>query len=177
MIVKAISHKSNKKSAMKKLIDYCFAPEKMIDHSSSREAVILKRHIRGYETERWVDAFKRNDDNRTFTHKNRVVLRHEIVSFSPEDNHKITREMLQDIGSWYLKNRSQSLGVGAVHFEESIHIHFVIAGVGLDGKSTRITRKEFKDLKIRLQEYQKEKYPELSHSIVNHSKKKPSRFA
>jgi len=172
MIVKAISHKSNKRSVMKKLIDYVFAPEKMIDHISKRQAVVAKRHIRGYETNRWVDAFKRNDDNRTFTHKNRVVLRHEVVSFSPEDNHRITPEILQNIGKWYLKNRSQSLGVCAAHYEESIHLHFIISAVGINGKSTRITRQEFKAFKIRLQEFQKEKYPELSHSIVNHSKKK-----
>ena len=107
MIVKAISHKSDKRSAMKKLIDYCLAPEKITDKEHGREAVIVKRHIRGYDTKKWAYAFKCNDENRTFTHKKRTVLRHEIVSFSPEDNHKITAEMLQDIGSWYLRNRSQ----------------------------------------------------------------------
>ena len=173
MIVKAISHKSNKRSAMKKLIDYVFAPEKIVDKEHSREAVIVKRHVRGYDSQKWVDAFKRNDENKMFTHKKQTVLRHEIISFSPQDNHKITAEMLQDIGTWYLKNRSQSLGVCAVHWEESIHLHFVIAGVGLDGKSTRISREEFKAFKIRLQEYQKQRFPELSHSIVKHSKKKP----
>ncbi|MFD2565897.1 relaxase/mobilization nuclease domain-containing protein [Pseudotenacibaculum haliotis] len=162
---------------MKKLLDYCFAPEKTMDKQCGREAVLVKRHIRGYDTKRWVDAFKRNDENRSFTHKNRVVLRHEIVAFSPEDNHKITVDMLEEIGAWYLRNRSESIGVCAVHWEESIHLHFVIAGVGLDGKSTRISRGNFKAFKIRLQEYQKQRFPELSHSIVEHSKKKPSRFA
>ncbi len=157
---------------MKKLIDYCFAPEKMIDSTNGRKAVIVKRHIRGYDTQKWVDDFKINDDKRVFIHKNRTVLRHEIISFSPEDNHKITREMLMDFGKWYLKNRSESLGVCGVHYEESIHLHFIISGVAVDGKSTRISREEFKSFKIRLQEFQQQKYPELSHSIVNHSKKR-----
>ncbi len=172
MIVKAISHKSSKQSSMKKLIDYVFAPEKMIDPDHHREPVIIKRHIRGYDTHKWVNAFKYNDDHRAFIHKNRTVLRHEIVSFSSDDHHKITREILQDIGKWYLKNRSESLGVCAVHYEESIHLHFVISAVAIDGSSTRISREEFKAFKIRLQEYQQQKYPELSNSIVNHSKKK-----
>jgi hypothetical protein len=173
MIVKAISHKNSKKSSMKKLIDYVFAPEKLIDKTLGREAVIIKRHVRGYDTDKWINAFKRNDDDKLFNHTKRTVLRHEIVSFSKEDNHKITREMLQDFGKWYLKKRSESLGVCGVHYEESIHLHFVISGVGIDGRSTRISREDFKAFKIRLQEFQKEKYPELSHSIVNHSKKKP----
>lgn len=174
MIVKAISHKSNKKTSIKKLIDYVFAGQKLADIKLKREPVIVKRHIRGYETDKWVDAFKSNDDNKTFTHKNRVVLRHEVVAFSKEDNHKITSEMLQDIAKWYLKNRSQSLGVCGVHWEDSVHLHFIISAVGIDGRPTRITRQEFKNFKVRLQQYQQQKYPQLTHSIVNHSKKKSS---
>jgi DNA phosphorothioation-dependent restriction protein DptG len=172
MIVKAISHKSPKKVAMQKLIRYVFAPEKLVDKKLNRNQLIVKRNIRGYDPEKWADLFQKNDANRTFEHKKRTVLRHEIVSFSPEDNSKITREILQDIAKWYLKNRSNSIGVCGVHWEKSIHLHFVISGVGVEGKSTRISRQDFKGFKIRLQDYQQEKYPELSKSIVNHSKKK-----
>lgn len=173
MIVKAISHKSNKKSAMKKLIHYCFNPEKMEDKSLGREKVIVKKYLKGYDISSWIDQFKSNDESRVFHYKNkRSVLRHEIVSFSPKDSGKITKDTLEDIGKWYLKNRTQSLGVCTVHWEKSIHLHFVIAGVGLDGKSTRISREDFKAFKVRLQEFQKEKYPELNNSIVDHVKKK-----
>ncbi|PQJ76488.1 relaxase/mobilization nuclease domain-containing protein [Polaribacter glomeratus] len=144
----------------------------MQDQIGNRETLIVKRNIRGYNAERWVDLFQKNDANRLFEHKNRTVLRHEIVAFSKEDNLQLTKGKLQDIAKWYLRNRSDSLGVCGVHWEESIHLHFVISGVGLDGKSTRISRKDFKDFKIRLQNYQQSKYPELSNSVVNHLKKK-----
>ncbi|WP_439131466.1 relaxase/mobilization nuclease domain-containing protein [Polaribacter sp.] len=157
---------------MQKLIRYVFAPKKLIDHKLNRNQLIIKRNIRGYDPEKWADLFQQNDKSRIFEHKNRTVLRHEIVSFSPEDNSKITRETLQDIAKWYLKHRSDSMGVCGVHWEESIHLHFIISGVGMDGKSTRISRQDFKDFKIKLQDYQQERYPELSKSIVNHSKKK-----
>jgi len=172
MIVKAISHKSPSKRAMQKLINYVFEAEKLKDTKMYRKALIVKKNISGYNPERWLDTFYTNDQNRTFKHRKRTVLRHEIVSFSKEDNPKITREALQNMGKWYLKNRSNSIGVCGVHWEESIHMHFILSGVGLDGKSTRISRKAFKDFKISLQDYQQENYPELSNSIVNHSKKK-----
>jgi len=172
MIVKAISHKSSDKTAMKKLVNYVFDPEKLKDDKLHREKVIVKKNIRGYNSENWIASFYTNDRNRTFEHQNRTVLRHEIVSFSKEDNSKITKEMLQAIGKWYLKHRSDSLGVCGVHWEDSVHLHFIISGVSLEGKSTRISREAFKNFKIALQDYQKENYPELSNSIVNHSKKK-----
>jgi len=172
MIVKAISHQSPSKGAMQKLINYVFEPAKLKDDRCNRKALIIKQNISGYDQERWLDTFHTNDQNRTFEHQKRTVLRHEIVSFSKEDNPKITREALQNMGKWYLKNRSNSIGVCGVHWEDSIHMHFILSGVGLDGKSTRISRKAFKDFKIRLQDYQQENYPELTNSIVNHSKKK-----
>lgn len=173
MIVKAISHKSPTKSAIGKLINYIFDPEKLKDNTLNREPLISKRNILGYNQNKWIDSFKTNDDKRSFEHSKRTVIRHEIVSFSDKDNHLLTREALKAISKWYLKHRSpNSLGVCAVHYEKSIHIHFAISGVGLDGKSTRISRKAFTDFKIKLQEFQKEHYPFLSNSIVQHSKKK-----
>mgnify|MGYP003635452336 CR=1 FL=1 len=172
MIVKAISHKSPHRASIKKLINYVFSEKKQKDNKQNRPKVIVKKNISGYSPEKWVDAFYKNDQNRTFEHKNRTVLRHEIVSFSKEDNSKLTKEILKDLGKWYLKHRSDSLGVCGVHWEEAIHMHFVISAVSLEGKSTRISRKEFKNFKVELQNYQQEKYPQLSNSIVNHSKKK-----
>ena len=165
MIVKAISHKTPTRGAIKKILLYCFDPNKTKDNSKGRNEVVVKKYLRGYSMEPWVDAFLENDSKKIFNHQNRTVLRHEIVSFSKEDHSKITSEMLFDFGKWYLKNRSNALGVGTVHWEESIHFHFIIAGVGMDGRSTRITRKQFKEFKVRLQGFQKEKYPELSNAL------------
>ena len=156
MIVKAISHRSASKSSMKKLIKYVFNFEKMHDSKRGREALIVKQLLRGYDPQKWTDALYKNDQHANFIHARRTVLRHEIISFSPESNIHITRSKLKTIAKWYLNNRSlKSLCVGAVHWDESPHIHFVISGVGIDGKSTRISRSEFKQFKIDLQAFQK----------------------
>lgn len=173
MIVKAISHRSTKKSAIQKLIRYVFDPEKMKDMHKDRQPLVVKQFIHGYDPENWVDAFKENDEKRTFTHTRRTVLRHEIISFSPESNTFLDREKLKAFAKFYLKHRSpHSLGVCAVHYDVAIHIHFIISGVTIEGKSTRVSQKDFREFKILLQEFQKRKYPELSHSIVEHAKKK-----
>ncbi|PHS66976.1 MAG: hypothetical protein COB12_04760 [Flavobacterium sp.] len=175
MIVKAISHKSTKKSSIKKLINYVFNPEKINDSQKGREPLIVKQFIPSYDKEKWADAFKKNDSTRTFEHTKRTVLRHEIISFAPESSKYLTREKLKTLAKYYLKHRSPySMGVATVHFEKSPHIHFIISGVSIEGNSTRISRNEFKAFKIKLQEFQQERFPELSHSIVQHSKKKVS---
>lgn len=172
MIVKSVSHSSNKKSAIKKLINYVFEKEKLIDKYHNRNPLVHKKFLQSFDKDKWVQQFKVNDDSRSFNHKKRTVLRHEIIAFAPEDNTHLTREKLEDFIRFYFKHRSpRSKVVAGVHYERSVHIHFVHSGVGVDGKSTRIDRDDFKKFKIRLQEYQKDKYPELSRSIVSHNSK------
>jgi hypothetical protein len=160
---------------MAKLITYVFNPEKMQDIKQGREALIVKHLIRGYDFQQWTDALYLNDQQAHFIHARRTVLRHEIISFSPESNIHITRAKLKTIAKWYLDNRSpKSLCVGAVHWDEFPHIHFIISGVGIDKNSTRISRSEFKQFKIDLQAFQQSQFPELSASVVDHAKKKDS---
>lgn len=173
MIVKAISHRNPKPSAIKKLITYIFDPSKMKDEKGEQKPIIVKQYIRGYDTQKWTDSFKQNDDQRNYDHVKRTVLRHEIISFSPESTPFLTSDTLKSFAKYYLKHRSpRSLGVSTVHFDCAIHLHFIISSVDIDGHSTRISVKEFKAFKIQLQQYQQQHYPELSHSIVNHGKKK-----
>ena len=173
MIVKAISHRNSSLTAIQNLIEYVFTPNKLIDPQGKRERIILKRYIRGFDPEKWASQFKANDERRSFNHAKRTVLRHEIISFSNKDNQHLTPEILRAFGQFYLKHRSpSSMGICGVHYEQSIHLHFILSAVGVDTKSTRVSREDFKNFKIKLQEFQKEKYPLLEHSIVEHSKKK-----
>lgn len=65
-----------------------------------------------------------------------------------------------------------SLYVGAVHRDrEHIHMHVVMSGVQyLTGKSNRISRQQFQEVKVAMQEYQMTKYPELKNSLPEHNK-------
>lgn len=152
-----------------------FEKDKLKDRFYNREAVVSKKLLQSYDKDKWVAQFKANDNKRSFNHKRHTVLRHEIIAFAPEDNKHLTKEKLQDFIKFYFKHRSpRSIAVAGVHYEKSVHIHFIHSGVGVDTKSTRINRDDFKQFKIQLQKFQREKYPELSHSIVDHNRKSKS---
>lgn len=174
MIVKALSHKNSSASGIRRLVRYVCDQDKMQDKYFGRQSLTVKKYLQSYNQERWIQSFKTNDDNRSFNHAKRVVLRHEIISFSPQSNPLISRETLHAFAKYYLENRmlKPTMGFGVVHYDEAPHIHFVLAGVALDGLATRISRQQFKDFKIKLQNFQKERFPELSHSIVDHAKPK-----
>lgn len=158
---------------MAKLLRYVFDKDKMEDKQRDLEPVVVKQFLQGYQIDKWATQFKTNDEKRSFNHTRRTVLRHEIMAFSPDSSRYLTSKKLKSFAKFYLKNRCpRSKGVCAVHYEDSIHIHFVISAVGIDGKATRISKEEFKLFKQKLQKFQQEKYPELSDSIVNHAKKK-----
>lgn len=173
MIVKSVSHSSSRRSSIRKLIRYVFEKEKLEDRFYNRELVVSKQFLQSYDKDKWVMQLKANDDKRTFNHTKRTVLRHEVIAFGKQDNKHLTKEKLKDFIKFYFKHRSpRSMTVAGVHYEQSVHIHFVHSAVGVDGKSTRVSRDDFKQFKIKLQEYQKQKYPELSHSIVDYNKSK-----
>lgn len=177
MIVKSVSHSSSRPSAIKKLIRYVFEKNKLKDTFYNREPVVMKKFLQTYDKDKWAAQLKSNDDRRTFDHKRRTVLRHEVIAFAPEDNKQLTREKLQDFIKFYFKHRSpRSMILAGVHYEKSVHIHFVHTAVGIDAKSTRVSRDDFKNFKIAFQEFQKQKYPELSHSLVEHSRSKTLRL-
>lgn len=178
MIVKALSHKRNTLSAIRGLILYVRDPKKMEDRCFGRKPLIIKQYLPSYDTEKWALALKANDDDRTFEHARRTVLRHEIISFSPKSDPLLSRESLRTFAKYYLKNRVKkpTMGIAVAHYDESPHIHFVIAGVALDGSATRVSRKDFKGFKVELQQFQQENFPELSHSVVRHTGAKTTRI-
>lgn len=178
MIVKALSHKRSTLSAIRGLILYVRDPKKMGDNRFGRKPLTVKQYLPSYDSEKWAHALQANDDNRAFEHAHRTVLRHEIISFSPKSDPLLSREKLRTFAKYYLKNRMEkpTMGIGVVHYDEAPHIHFVIAGVALDGSSTRVSRKDFKDFKVELQQFQQDTFPELSHSVVEHSRSKLPRL-
>lgn len=100
--------------------------------------------------------------------RNGVALYHEVLSLSAEDADKATPEILRDLGEAYLALRApQALAYGVVHFDDNPHLHLIISG-NLRGrdKKLRLSRREFAAVKRELEAYQRERYPELTHSLV-----------
>jgi hypothetical protein len=120
--------------------------------------------------------FLENETYRVTTRSDQVTMYHEILSFSNQDTQKIYPEMLEDIGRKYIELRgNEGVYFGAVHKDrDHIHLHFCVSGTKLyTGIAMRLSKENLKELKINLQEYQKQKYPELEKSICEHGKGKP----
>jgi len=170
LIVKSISHKTAKKSAIARLVHYIYDDVKMLDTLQERKPLIVKQFLPTYNKEVWTDTLYDNFRKKTYNHKKCTVVRHEIMSF--KDTH-ISRETLQILSRYYLKNRFEKpvRGFGVVHYSESPHVHFLFLGAAIDYSSTRIDRKSFREFKIKLQHYQMKHFPELK-SIVDHRSKR-----
>lgn len=119
-----------------------------------------------------------NNDQRIIKRSSGNVSYHEIISFHKSDSHKLTKVVLLKVARTYLKKRSpHSLAVATMHSDKEFrHIHFVISSVEFaTGKVVRKTRKEFKEIKISMEQWQDRELG-LEHSKVNHLKKKSSQY-
>ena len=115
-----------------------------------------------------------NEKFRKRKRKDSVIITHEIISFHKDDSKNITIEKLHDIAEEYIKKRNpKGIYVAVPHFDkEHFHIHICASGVDYhNGKSLRMSKQGFQKLKKDIQNYQLNKYPELSKSLVQHGKK------
>ncbi|WP_422005369.1 relaxase/mobilization nuclease domain-containing protein [Roseivirga pacifica] len=114
------------------------------------------------------------------TRTNSVRFVHEVMSFSPESSQYLTDEVLSDLAYKYLEKRCfYGLAYGCLHSsEEHIHLHFMISSNRIDDptKSIRMSNKEFRNIRLEIERYQVEKYPELKDSIVYTKDKKKEKY-
>ena len=137
----------------------------IITHNLRSETIV------GYEQE-----FIENEALRKSKRSDRIYMYHEIISLSAnEDNSIMTDALLNDLALRYISLRGNNgLFIGAIHRDkEHIHIHFMAGGSEFKtGKAFRLTKAELHDLKIKLQEFHREKYPQIAHSFPEHGKGK-----
>jgi hypothetical protein len=170
MIIKSLSRKSN--SAQ--LVKYLFQRQYKV-LSEKKSNFTIRHNLRSNNIESWIKEFHENEAFRLHRRKDNVELFHTIISFSGKDRNLITPEKLKDIAQKYISLRGEdSLYLGTAHVDrDHIHLHIIMSGTKYrTGVANRITRENFRDIKLQMDSYQREKYPELKHSLPNHSKTK-----
>jgi len=134
--------------------------------------VLITHNVRANTNEGIVSEFIENESFRKSTRSNRTYVYHEILSMSAnEDNTKITDEILKNIALKYISLRGKNgIYVGAIHRDkEHIHIHFMVGGTEFKtGKAFRLSKLDLRNLKINLQEYHKQKFPQITQSFPEH---------
>jgi len=155
------------------LIDYILKESK----SKDREPQVFTHNVRSDNPKQWEQEFAENESFRLHNRSDKVMLYHEILSFSSNENTKaISKEVLEDIAGKYIELRGRDgMMIGATHHDKDhVHIHFMSSGVGFrTGKAYRISRPKLQQLKVELQKYHRERYPELTKSNCEHGANKP----
>lgn len=173
MIIKNLTRK---KTGTGQLIRYIFRymldEEKQLNQGDKEQALVIRHNVRNRTVEGFIKAFKENEKNRIIKRKDQTIIHHTILSWSHKDATHITDKMLLDITRKFIRLRGETnLYVGTKHTDRNhVHLHIAVSGSQINGRSSRMSKKAFADLKLSLDTYQKEKYPELVHSLPFHGR-------
>lgn len=170
MIIKSMSRKNN----IGRTINYLFKDNSKLE-KEGQKAIVIRRNLRTRKLENIIKEFEENEANRTRKRKDAVKLYHTILSFHEKDTQYLNEKVLKGIVKEYMQKRGENIYLATVHFdrESHVHIHCVESGNGYrTGKANRISKEAFRELKVHMETFQKEKYPELTSSRVTHGKLK-----
>lgn len=133
---------------------------------------VIKHNIRSNTLEGFVKEFQAVEALRIHKRSNQTQIFHTILSFGKDDKKHITQAMLKVLAAKYIELRGvNNLYCGTLHADKDhIHLHISMSATQLNGMSSRISKKEFEEVKLKLQEYQREKYPQLVHSLPEHGR-------
>lgn len=173
MILKSLSRKSNPSQLIGYVLRYSLKENKQAEHKEDA-TLILRHNLRSRSVQGYIKEFLSNEAFRIYKRKDSVVLFHTILSFAPEDKEHITEAQLKNIAKQYVSLRgNNSLYLVVAHKEKlHTHLHMVNSGVQLNGYSSRVSKQQFKHIKLELEKFVQEKYPELSASAIIHDKSK-----
>ncbi len=106
--------------------------------------------------------------------KNGNILYHEVLSFGEKDSAHLSPAILEDLTRTYLEKRApHALAYARAHFDtDSPHVHLMLSANNLEStKRLRLSKKQFRKVQKEVEEYQKQQYPFLEHSLAQGKRK------
>jgi hypothetical protein len=171
MILKSLSRKSNGTQLLKYVVRYSMK-DKESGQDKEEATIILRHNIRSRKIENIIEEFKTNEAFRVYKRKDSVIIYHDIISFAPQNQKAVTTDILKAFAKKYTAVRApNTLALVVAHRGKTshTHLHAVVAGVTLNGLSSRISKAKFKNVKLELERFQ-EQYPQLAQSAIEHIK-------
>ncbi|MCQ4141598.1 relaxase/mobilization nuclease domain-containing protein [Chryseobacterium sp. EO14] len=169
MIIKSKSYKTTR--SFTTVLNYVFR------ENERDNGFVLTKFIKGkgLTVEELGQQLLSNEQFRIHKRKNNVHLYMDILSFHPRDAERLNNEKLHQIALKYLSLRApKSIAIATVHKNEKNHTHLHICFSGVEyktGKSIRISKDDFqKKVKLEMEAYQMEFFPELILSKIRHEK-------
>jgi hypothetical protein len=136
--------------------------------------LIIRHNIRSRSLQGYIKEFEQNEARRIYRRKNNIKIYHSILSFSAKDKKHVTENVLKDMAKKYIElhGKNNLYIISSHHDREHIHLHAAVSGTQLNGRSSRISKQKFHSIKLALDRYQREKYPQLVNSLPEHGKSK-----
>ena len=151
-------------------------PEQIFDHltdSSQMKAPPILWNLQAHSFNATAIKQEFINNSRYLKYRKRGnFLYHEIISLSDKDKDKVTPAMLNDLAQHYLELRAgNALALAVSHYDtNNPHIHLILsANYRKSPKRMRLSKKQFQQIKLDLEAYQRQRYPELTASQVNHA--------
>ncbi len=161
----------SRKANIGRTISYLFKDETKLK-KEGQKSITIRKNVRSRKLENVIKEFKANESLRKYHRSDAVKLYHTVLSFHEKDSPFLNEKALKDFAGEYMKQRGENMYIAAAHFDKGhIHLHICESGTGyLTGKANRLSKQEFKELKVAMQTFQQAKYPELKHSLPEHGK-------
>lgn len=171
-IVKELTHSLRRTGASPNfggMLRYIFRKEAGLVEQKSGKQMVVTHNLFGQNQEAWEKEFLEQFIRSGVVAKGRTGLFHQILSWRAADSQKLTIEMVEDCVRKYLDLRhpeASAISVGHFSGKDHYHAHVVANGIRFtDGHSNRVSRSDYLRIVQEINQYQKEKYPELS-SVV-----------
>jgi len=173
MIIKSKSYKTDK--SVRAIITY------VMREAERDGSFVLTRFIEGkdYSSKEIANQYLENEKHRKHIRKNNVKAHMEILSFHPKDTPHLNNSVLQKIARKYISLRSNlAISLATVHRDtKHVHLHFVFSSIEWrTGRSTRLSKSEFSTVKRKMEAFQKQRFPQITYSTIDHSAGKKKSF-
>ncbi|MGH1337258.1 MAG: relaxase/mobilization nuclease domain-containing protein [Aureispira sp.] len=159
MIIKTFSRTSPN---MQNIVHYIADKDK-----AHEQPLQIYRNLPSAEIENITQAF---EENLSFqTPQNKLTAYHDILSFHPLDVPQLSHDIIHDLVQQYITLRApKSLWFGQLHTDqEHPHVHLLLSGNEYHSrKASRMGRPAFYQLRVDLEQYQQEHFPQLTHSLI-----------
>lgn len=168
MIIKSLAHKTTN---YENVINYVLS-----EYLKTDDSFALFHNVWSTDVKEAAKAFRENTKLKP-KRKNGNVLYHEILSFSPLDSKNLTVAKIEDLVRKYIELRCPNcLVVAGLHRDKDHwHVHLMVsANEYLSSKAFRLSKAEFRNIKIEMERYQL-KYPEIENSFVFLENKKKTK--
>lgn len=149
----------------------------ILNEAKMSKAEIYTHNLRSDTIVGYVKEFIENEAFRRQSRSDQVYLFHEIISFNAnEDSTALTPEIINDIAREYIRLRGiEGVILGAMHRDtEHVHLHFCVSALKFrTGTSFGLSKAKLHQLKIQIQNFHRQKYPEISQSFPQHGIGRP----